>query len=77
MQPADAAMITAVTRRGNHVLLRLWRPYEGDADLRIHVRGATKLDRTDLLERRPEPQAATIRLRQHQCVTLRAQFMSQ
>ena len=70
LQPKDAAVVTAVTRHADHLLIRLWRPYEGEADLRVHVRGATKLECTDLLDRRPEPPADTIRLRQHQFVTL-------
>ena len=77
LQPEDAALITAVTRRGDHLLIRLWRPYEGEANFRVRVRGAATLERTDLLDRRPKPQADAIRMRQHQFVTLRAQVSEQ
>ncbi len=70
IHPEDAATITSMTRRGDHLLIRLWRPYAGEADIQVRVRGAAKLERTDLLERRPEPETDVIRMRQHQFLTL-------
>jgi hypothetical protein len=73
LQPEDAALATAMTRRGNNLFIRLWRPYAGEADIKVSVRSSPKLERTDLLERRPEPQAEVVHMGQHQFLTLRAQ----
>jgi hypothetical protein len=73
IQPEDAALITAVVRQKDQLILRLWRPYAGEADIQVCVRGAVTLERTDLLDRRPAPVDGAIRMRQHQLVTLRAQ----
>ena len=71
VQPEDAAMITAVARHKDKLTIRLWRPYDADADVTINVNGASKLERTDLLDRRPEPVSGnTIRMHRNQIVTL-------
>jgi hypothetical protein len=74
IEPEDAAVVTAVLLRGKHLLVRLWRPYEGQADLRVRIRGASDCARTDLLHRSHPPQGEVLRMRQHQFVTLCAQL---
>jgi hypothetical protein len=77
IQPEDAAQITTVVRQKDHLIIRLWRPYTGAADVQVRVKGAAKLERTDLLDRRPTPVTGAIRMGQHQFVTLRAQVSKQ
>jgi len=70
LEPEDAALVTALTLQGQHLLLRLWRPQEGEAAVRVRINGPMKWNRTDLLHRRHTPQAEVVHIRPHQWVTL-------
>lgn len=73
MEPEGAVLITALMRQGKHLLVRVWRPYEGEAEVKVRITGATRLRRTDLLHRSHQPESERIRIRQHGIVTLCAE----
>jgi hypothetical protein len=76
IEPEGSVIVTALKREGRHLLLRFWRPYEGEAEIRVQVAGSTHLRRTDLLHRSHQSQPDRLRLRQHQIVTLCARLQT-
>lgn len=78
VSPGRAAIVTACSRDQDGLAFRLWRPYPGEAEVRVNVAGATALAIADLAGR-PQKQldtgaTASLRLRPQAVVTLRATF---
>jgi hypothetical protein len=72
LEPEDGAVITALGLEGKRLLIRLWQPLDGQTETRVRIAGGARLTATALLQRRHEPQADVVRLRQHQFITLGA-----
>jgi alpha-mannosidase len=76
-EPEGAAVLTAAYPEGHALILRLWRPYPGDAAVQLTVPGASSLARADLQGRAVETLAegptAKIPLRSQGIVTVRAE----
>jgi hypothetical protein len=74
--PATAAVVTEMHRDGADLVFRLWRPYPGDAQVKLTVAGAKSLSIADLAGRATKPLASgpttTLSLRSEQIMTLRA-----
>jgi len=76
IDPPGAAVVTAFWPTAKGVAARLWRPYPGEADIRLRIPGARGLSRTNLLgeplERLGDNEAASVRMAQGQIMTLAA-----
>jgi hypothetical protein len=76
IEPEGAAVVTAFWPTGKGVAARLWRPYPGEAEVRVRLPGARGVSRTNLVgeagERLSEGEAAEVGMRQGQIVTLAA-----
>ena len=74
--PSNAAVMTDCERQGTDLIFRLWRPYPGDAQVKLTVTGAKSLSVADLAGHATKPLAsgptATLVLRSEQIVTFRA-----
>jgi hypothetical protein len=76
IMPANAAVMTDCERQGSDLVFRMWRPYPGEAQVKLTFAGAKSLSVADLAGRPTKPLAsgstATMTLRSEQIVTLRA-----
>jgi hypothetical protein len=76
IEPEGAAVVTAFWPTGKGVAARLWRPYPGEAEVRVRIAGARGVSRTNLLggasERLSEGEAVSMHMAQGQVVTLAA-----
>jgi len=76
VEPPGAAVVTAFWPTEKGVAARLWRPYPGEAEVRVRIAGARGVSRTNLVgepsEHLGDGEAASLRMSQGQIVTLAA-----
>jgi hypothetical protein len=70
LEPEDAAIVTALFFQGEHLVLRLWQPYDGEVEFEAHIAGARNLRITDLRHLLHSVATDSFRMRQHQIMTL-------
>jgi len=70
LEPENAAIVTALCSQGKHLVFRLWRPYSGEVGFMPRMAGAGDLEVTDLRHRVHSAVPNSMRIRQHQIMTL-------